>query len=98
MDKFLGYYKKFVYILVAIIAVVNVFRSYILQLVCYFNVIFIMAPSNNKRKLPTNNQNLERDSLTPLYINLPKLNGSLKTFEKLKYMSFTLEQKHKKYI
>lgn len=57
-----------------------------------------MTPSNNKRKLPTNNQNLERDSLTPLYINLPKLSGSLKTFEKLKYMSFTLEQKHKKYI
>ena len=57
-----------------------------------------MTPSNNKRKLPTNNQNLERDSLTTLYINLPKLNGSLNTFEKLKYMSFTLEQKHKKYI
>ena len=40
----------------------------------------------------------ETDSLTSLYINLPKLNTSLKTFEKLKYMSFTLEQKSKEYI
>ena len=33
--------------------------TYILQLVCYFNVIFSMPPPpfNNKRKLPINNQN-----------------------------------------
>ena len=36
--------------------------SYVLQLVCLFNVIFFfIVLSINKRKLPTNNQNLEKD-------------------------------------
>ena len=32
-----------------------------LELVPHFNVIFIMIPSNNERKLHTNNQNPEGD-------------------------------------
>ena len=34
-----------------------------LRLVCHFNLIFFVVPSNDKRKLPGNNQNLERDPL-----------------------------------
>ena len=51
-----------------------------------------MIPCNNKRKLPANNQNLKRDSLTLLCINLPKLNGSLKTFEKSKLCDIRLKR------
>ena len=40
------------------------FVGYIMRLACHFNVIFFMVPSNNKRKLPTNNQRLETDPLT----------------------------------
>ena len=39
------------------------FSSYILQLGCNSNVIFFIVPSNNKRKLPVNNQHLGRFSL-----------------------------------
>ena len=39
------------------------FFSYIWRLVCHFNVIFFKSSSNNKRKLPISNQNLERDRL-----------------------------------
>ena len=35
------------------------FFNYILRLVYGFIVIFFMVMFNNKRKLPTNNQNLE---------------------------------------
>ena len=35
--------------------------NYILRLVCHFNVIFFIVPSDDKRKLPASNQNLERD-------------------------------------
>ena len=37
------------------------FFSYILRLVCHFNVIVFTVPSNNKRHLPVNNQSLESD-------------------------------------
>ena len=33
------------------------------QLVCHFHEIFLKVFSNNKRKLPTNNQTLERERL-----------------------------------
>ena len=39
------------------------FFGYISQLVCHFNVIFSMVSSNNKRKLPANNENLDGDPL-----------------------------------
>ena len=54
-----SYHENFVYILVAVI----VFVGYILRLVWYFNVIFFAVPSNIKRKLPVNNQNIERGPL-----------------------------------
>ena len=38
------------------------FFNYILRLVCHLN-IFFMVPSNNKRKLLVNNQNLEKEPL-----------------------------------
>ena len=47
------------------------FFSY-LELLFHFNVIFFMVPSNNKRNLPANNQNLERDSLNGFIVNPEK--------------------------
>ena len=49
------YHEKSVYILVAVIVVVNTF-SFILRLVFHFNVIFLIILSNNKRKLRANSQ------------------------------------------
>ena len=48
---------------------VNVFQLY-LAIVLSFNVIFSLVPSNNKRKLPANNQNLERDPLMQIMARL----------------------------
>ena len=48
------------------------FFRYILRNVCHFNVIFFMVLSNNKTKLPANNQKLERDPLkycSPFYFH-----------------------------
>ena len=59
------YHEKFVYILAAVI-VLSMFLSFTLRLVCHFKVIFFMFPSNNKRKLPANKQNLKRDPLSYL--------------------------------
>lgn len=52
----------FVYVLVALIVVVNAF-SYILIMVCHFDLISFIVLPNNKRKLPANNQNLEKSTL-----------------------------------
>ena len=39
----------------------------------WFNVIFFMVPSNNERKLPANNQNLEKDPLNkPVAFRQPR--------------------------
>lgn len=37
--------------------------SYILRLISHFDINFFLVPSNNKKKLLANNQNLERPHL-----------------------------------
>lgn len=66
---FLGHYvtasRQFcflVYVLVALIVVINAF-SYILLMVCHFDLISFIVLPNNKRKLPAKNQNLEKSTL-----------------------------------
>ena len=56
------YHGMFVYIVAVLMVIVNVFQLY-LAVDYSFNVIFFMVFSNNKRKLPANNQNLEMDPL-----------------------------------
>ena len=51
-----------VYVLVALIVVINAF-SYILLMVCHFDLISFIVLPNNKRKLPAKNQNLEKSTL-----------------------------------
>ena len=46
------------------ISILPMFFGYICRLDCHFNVIFYMVASNNKKKLPANDQNLGSAPLT----------------------------------
>ena len=67
-------------------AIVVVYDFQVNFAIClWFNVIFFMVPSNNERKLPVNNQNLEKDPLNkPVAFRQP-LKGEGFQFFKLSF-------------
>ena len=63
------------------IAVVYVFQVNF-AICLWFNVIFFMVLSNNERKLPVNNQNLERDPLNkPVAFRQPRKGEGFQFFK-----------------
>lgn len=60
--------------------------------ILYLNKIHILLEKNNFKNV-VGYVNYSNDNNKPLLINLPKLNESIQSFEKAKYISFIVNKK-----